>query len=156
MKILKPILRLNLILILNLLLILNLSSQEHFLNLNREFNRNIEKAAYSMEYHFHTSMQPFYVPELEEVTNYDSITKLLWWKKSFNKKWKQKTWDKVFNDDVVTLRKQDFAIVANPLMNFTYGKESVEGKTIWTNTRGIEVKGRIGKNRVSSFCTSKW
>lgn len=129
-----------------ILLAISATAQEHFLNLNREYGRNIEKAVYSPSSHFHTSMQPFYLPELEQVTNYDSISELYWIHKEFNKKWKQKTWDKVFNDDVVTFRREDFDIVANPLMNFGVGKETVEDKSTWTNTRGFEIKGRIGDN----------
>lgn len=103
-------------------------------------------AVYSSSYRFHSSIRPYYIPELRQVTNYDSITKIYWLQKEFNKKWKQKTWDKVFNDDVATLRRKDFELVANPLMNFALGKEMVEGKSTWTNTRGIEIKGRIGDN----------
>lgn len=131
---------------LSLSLNLSLKSQQHFLNLNQEYNRNIEKAIYSPNYHFHTSIRPYYIPELKQVTNYDSIQKIHWMSKDFSKKWKQKTWDKIINDDVVTLRRKDFEVVANPLMVFNIGSETVEGKTVWTNTRGFEVKGRIGNN----------
>ncbi len=128
------------------LLAFTAGAQEHFLNLNREYNRDVEMAVYSKDYHFHTSIQPFYVPELEQITNYDSIQKLYWLHKEFNKSWKQKTWDKFLNDDVVTLRRPDFEIVANPLMNFGGGNESAEGKSTWVNTRGFEIKGRLGKS----------
>lgn len=139
-------------LIVFLFLIINsVFSQLTFVNLNQEYNRNIEMAVYSSSHHFHSSIRPYYVPELQNITNYDSITKLYWMHKEFNKKWKQKTWDKIFNDDVVTLRRKDFEIVANPLMNFNVGRTSpFKGSggagTTWTNTRGVEVKGRIGDN----------
>ena len=127
---------------------LPLFSQSDFLNLNRDFNRNIEKEVYSKEHRFHTSIQPFYIPEVKQITNYDSVKNLLWInkKKIPNKKWKQKAWDKFLNDDVVTLRKKDYDFVVNPLMNFGAGYETVEGKSTWVNTRGFEVKGRIGNH----------
>ncbi len=122
-------------------------AQDHFLRLNMEYNRNIEKAVYSPEFHFHTSLRPYYVPELQQITNYDSIRHLYWIKKEFNKKWKQKTWDKILNDDVVTLRHKDYEIVANPLMDFNLGREfPPSGGWRWTNTRGFEIKARIGNN----------
>ncbi len=133
-----------------LLLAFTATSQQHFQNLNQKYNRNLEMAVYSSSLHFHTSIRPYYIPELKKITNYDSISKLYWMKKEFNKKWKQKTWDKIFNDDVVTLRKKDFEIVANPLMNFDIGRDfsphlgGAGGG--WTNTRGFEVKVRIGNN----------
>ena len=134
------------------LLVISATSQQHFQNLNQEYNRNLEKAVYSPSFHFHTSIRPYYIPELKQITNYDSIQNMYWMKKEFNKKWKQKTWDKVFNDDVVTLRRDDFEIVANPLMNFDVGRTppsgggGQQGKSTWTNTRGFEIKGRIGNN----------
>jgi hypothetical protein len=108
----------------------------------------MEEEIYSKDHRFHTSIQPFYIPEIEQITNYDSVKRLLWInkKKVPGKKWKQKAWDKFLNDDVVTLRKKDFDFVVNPLMNFGAGYESVEGKSTWVNTRGFEVKGRIGNH----------
>jgi hypothetical protein len=144
-----------------ILLSTTLSAQQHFLNLNQQYNRNIEKAVYSPQYHFHTSIRPYYILEIQQVTNYDSIKNLYWIEKDFNKKWKQKTWDKIFNDDVLTIRKTDFEIVANPLMNFEFGKQlspfgpcppearggqGEDNGGTYTNTRGFEVKGRIGNN----------
>ena len=132
-------------------------SQQHFLNLNQEYNRNVEMAIYSPDHHFHTSIRPYYIPEIQQITNYDSIRNLYWIKREFNKNWKQKTWDKAFNDDVVALRKADYAIVANPLMDFSLspsgggqGEDAsgggAEGGGGWTNTRGFEIKARIGSN----------
>ena len=137
-----------LLLIFTLFLTLSIAAQSDYLNLNRDFNRSIEKEVYSKDHRFHTSIQPFYIPELQQITNYDSVKNLLWInkKKVPNKRWKQKTWDKLLNDDVVTLRKKDYDFVVNPLMNFGAGTETVEGKSTWVNTRGFEVKGRIGKN----------
>jgi hypothetical protein len=60
--------------------------------------------------------------------NYDSITQLNRLVKIIPKKWKQKAWDKFLNDDVVTLRRNDFDIVVNPLMNFSLGYEFTEEK----------------------------
>lgn len=66
--------------------------------------------------------------------------------KPFLKHWKQNGWDKLFNDDVATFIRKDFAIIANPLMNFEIGNDMSHEKTTWINTRGIEIKGWIGKN----------
>lgn len=143
-----------------LLLGFTTTAQQHFLNLNQQYNRNIEVAIYSPSHHFHTSIRPYYIPELQQITNFDSLQNLYWMQKparrrqGIDKKWKQKTWDKIFNDDVVTLRLKDFEIVANPLMNFNVGRDNFSAsggglggiKGVWTNTRGFEVKGRIGNN----------
>jgi hypothetical protein len=64
----------------------------------------------------------------------------------FEKKWKQKAWDKFLNDDVITLYRKNFSLVVNPLMDFSYGHDFSENKNVWVNTRGLEFKGNIGKS----------
>ncbi len=122
-------------------------AQSPYLPLNQDFNRGLQKVLYSKDDRFHTSIRPYYLPEIEKITRYDSISRLLWmYKKTApDKKWKQKAWDKLFNMDVVTLYTKNFDLVVNPLMNFGVGRDVAGDKTTWVNTRGIEVKGRIGK-----------
>ena len=121
-------------------------SQSAYLYLNQDFNRPLQKALYSKDIRFHTSIRPYSLQDIHAVVNVDSIRSLLRIHRTLNKKWKQKTWDKLFNDDVVTLYKKNFSLVVNPLMDFSYGHDFVENKNVWTNTRGLEFKGRIGKS----------
>ena len=121
-------------------------SQSAYLFLNQEFNRSLYKSLYNKNFRFHTSVRPYDFQDVRKVLNYDSIYNLLRMKKKMGEKWKQKAWDKLFNDDVVTLYRKDFSLVINPLMDFSYGYDFIEHKNVWTNTRGIEFKGRIGKN----------
>ena len=124
-----------------------LKTQPLYLPLNEGYNRSLQKEIYSNQNHFHTSFRPYFILDIEKAgINYDSISQLLRIDKDFNKKWKQKTWDKVFNDDVATFIRDDYSIIANPLMDFTIGNAGDDGKTTWTNTRGLELKGRIGDN----------
>ena len=127
-------------------------SQPLYLQLNQEYNRTLQKQLYSSKIHFHTSIRPYYIPEIVEVgINYDSIKDLNRLEKNLSKKWKQKTWDKLLNDDVATFIRKEYEIIANPLMNFNVGNASTSGesngtKSTWVNTRGIEIKGRVGNN----------
>lgn len=122
-------------------------AQPLFVPLNQEYNRNLQQQLYTPKLHFHTSLRSYFIPEMQEHgINYDSTIQVYRMEKTFNKKWKQKTWDKVFNDDVATLIRDDFSIIANPLINFTAGNAGVDGKTTWVNTRGFELKGSIGKS----------
>lgn len=129
-----------------------MSSQPLFLQLNQDYNRSLQKELYSSQRHFHTSIRPYFILEIEKSgVNYDSISQLLRIEKKFNKKWKQKTWDKVFNDDVATFIRDDYAIIANPIMDFSIGGGSPLGDGgnkggTYINTRGFELKGWIGKN----------
>ncbi|MCF6172147.1 MAG: hypothetical protein L3J66_14340 [Bacteroidales bacterium] len=119
--------------------------QDLYLPLNRDYNFELQKAVYSSAYRFHTSIQPWQRNELEQAFNYDSIAQLNRLRKKIPKKWKQKAWDKFLNDNVVALHRPDFDVVLNPLMNFSMGRETNEEKSTWVNTRGFEVKGRIGR-----------
>ncbi len=102
---------------------------------------------YSNKIRFHTSIRPLYLPEVCQAVPVDSINNLLRMTKNkpSGKKWKQKAWDKLFNDDVITLRTKNFDLLVNPLMNFAIGFDSERGGKTWTNTRGFEAMGRIGK-----------
>ena len=122
-------------------------SQPLYLPLNQDYNRSLQKQLYSNKTHFHTSFRPYFILDIERSgINYDSIQQLLRIEKTFNKKWKQKTWDKVFNDDVATFIREDYAIIANPIMDFSFGNAGVDGESTYVNTRGLELKGWIGKN----------
>ena len=128
-------------------LIKMLSAQTLYLPLNQEYNRTLQKAVYSNDLHFHTSIRAYYEGDLLAVhIPYDSIGRLLHKEKFFPKKWKQKTWDKLFNEDVATFIREDYAIIANPLIDFDIGNAGVDAKTSWVNTRGLELKGWVGKN----------
>lgn len=131
------------------------TSQPLYLPLNQEYSRTLQTSLYSNTLHFHTSVRAYYIPDIDAVgINYDSIRQLLRIEKTFSKKWKQKTWDKLLNDDVATFIKEGYAIIINPLMNFSYGNElsltsgqgeELSNSTTWVNTRGLEIKGWIGK-----------
>ncbi len=121
-------------------------AQTLYVPLNQDYNRNIQELLYSKDIHFHTSIRPYYQPEIEKAgINYDSVQQEFRIERKFAKNWKRKTWDKILNDDVATFIRKDYSIVANPLMNFNIGNAGVEGGT-WVNTRGGELKGNIGKN----------
>lgn len=121
-------------------------SQEEYLPMNQSYSLNLEKALYSPNLYFHTSIRSLYLPEVKKAVNYDSIKKELWLKKPVNGKWNNKWWNKLFNVNVVSLHRKGFTLEANPLVNFSVGRDASSGKTTWTNTRGIEFMGRVGKN----------
>lgn len=122
-----------------------LKAQE-YLPLNNNYSLNLEKALYSPEIYFHTSIRPYNRPEVEAAVNYDSIRKELWLKNQLPGKVKDKWWNKLFNINLASLHKKDFTLEVNPLMNFSLGRDVANNKNTWVNTRGIEFMGRVGKN----------
>ncbi len=127
------------------LIVVSMQGQQLYIPLNHDYDHELQKEVYSSKIRFHTSLQPWQLNELQAAFNYDSVVRLNRLERNIPKKWKQKAWDKFLNDDVVTLRHDDFEVVVNPLMNFSVGKEFNEAITPWVNTRGFEVKGRIGR-----------
>jgi len=121
-------------------------AQSPYFPLNQNDNLNFQKALYSPSIYFHTSIRPYSLSEVKAAVNYDSTASLLKIKDRFTGKFRQKVWNKLFNDDVIRFHRKDFTLIVNPLMNFSVGKDFSVSKTTWVNTRGIEVKGNIGKN----------
>jgi len=125
----------------------SLFSQNIYTYFNRDYDMATQSALYSSKVRFHTAIQAWRVGDIEQVANYDSLTQINRLQKSFNKKWKQKTWDKALNDNVVSYsNKKDVWFGVNFLMNFDWGYETNENKSRYINTRGFEAKGEIGKH----------
>lgn len=123
----------------------SLVSQNIYLYLNDEYNYEIQKALYSKQLRFHTSIQPRRTGDIEQVVSYDSLLQFGRMNRTIAKKGWQKTWNKTFNDNVVSLYKNDFWLALNPLVDFDFGKEFSADKSTYINTRGFEAKGEIGK-----------
>ncbi len=51
---------------------------------------------------------------------------------------------KVFNENLVRYHTGDFRLTADPLFDFGAGRESVESKNTWKNTRGLAMTGVLG------------
>ena len=121
------------------------SSQNLYLYMNNEYNYDIQKALYLKDVRYHTSIQPWRSGDIEQVLNYDSVFSLSRMNREIARKGWQKTWNKFFNDNVVSLYKEDFWFALNPLVDFDFGKEFNEDKSTYINTRGFEAKGELGK-----------
>lgn len=119
---------------------------------NHDYDYDVRKAVYSSEVRFHTAWQSWRVGDIEAVVNYDSLIQLNRLQRTFEKKWKQKTWDKVLNDNVITFNREQGWFAVNFLMNWDGGYSKGDSLNPYVNTRGFEVKGEIGKN--FSFYTS--
>ncbi len=119
-------------------------AQELLIPLNDDYEMEIQTAAYSSDYRFHTAMKAWSEYQFNDILNLDSLNKSQFIVKNYNKKWKNLVWNSVFNTDFIGARTDDFYIGINPIVDFQVGKDG--SKSIWVNTRGAEVKGTIGDN----------
>ena len=122
----------------------NIFSQENLVPLNDDYEMEIQAAAYSSDYRFHTAVKSWSEYQFKDILDIDSLNKSQFIVKDFNKKWKNYAWNAIFNTDFIGFKSDDYYIAINPIVDFDLGKDN--GKTTWVNTRGAEVKGTIGDN----------
>lgn len=122
----------------------NIFSQETLIPLNDDYEMEIQAAAYSSAYRFHTASKSWSEYQFKDILNIDSLNKSQFIVKDFNKKWKNYAWNAIFNTDFIGFKSDDYYIAINPIVDFDLGKDN--DKTTWVNTRGAEVKGTIGDN----------
>ena len=121
-----------------------ISSQELLIPLNNDYEMEIQTAAYSSEYRFHTATKSWSEYQFNGILNLDSLNRSQFFVKNYNKKWKNIVWNSIFNTDFIHAKGKDFYVGINPVVDFQVGKDG--SKSTWFNTRGVEIKGTIGDN----------
>ena len=54
-------------------------------------------------------------------------------------------WRKLRTEDLILVDTTDFFLSINPMFNLEYGKNTINDSLLSINTRGVAVKGNIGK-----------
>ncbi|MBT3612133.1 MAG: hypothetical protein HN522_04240 [Flavobacteriales bacterium] len=124
-------------------MILNVNAQHSNLLLGNSYSSNFNQLTYTEESNFHTSFKPIVKSDL----NFDIDTILGSQVHSEYSNWYLR---KIFSEHFFLLKGEDYKIIASPIINFTLGKEFVEEKNTFTNTRGFIVEGDLGK-KISFF-----
>jgi len=90
----------------------------------------------------HTAMLPYFVTDINANTTKDSLLQSL---TSPGKEWQSKNWvyRTVFKNHLVEVQDEDYNFYLDFLPDIQIGKQ--DGRTIWLNTRGVELGGSIGK-----------
>ncbi len=132
------------ILIISLILLcFTAKAQELLLPLNDDYEMEVQAAAYSSDYLFHTAMKGWTESQFNRILNLDSINEL--YRIKINKKGNFSNYilNSLFNDDFIRLRNDNYYIAINPYIDFELGSDG--HRTTWVNTRGAEIKGTIGR-----------
>ena len=127
-----------------------LFSQKDQIYFNNDFDGELDKQIYSVFSSIHTSIKPFSLPEISQVFNYDSLLKSKRINKTYKSKFKQKLWNKIFNEHLFILNKKAFQLIIDPLMNSEFGCDLNSSNSTYVNTRGVQVSGAIG-NKFSFY-----
>ncbi len=120
------------------------NSQELQIPLNDDYEMEVQTAAYSSQYLFHTAMRGWSESSFKKIVNLDSINNL--YRFNINRKGKFSNYilNSIFNDDFIRVKGDDYYVAINPVIDFEVGSDGA--RTTWVNTRGAEIKGTIGDN----------
>ena len=123
-----------------------LFSQQNNLPLNRQSLLNIEKHLNHPDNYSHTNVKPY----IESIINYDSIARLEF---ELQKRKERISWlgRKLKQESLIFVDTSDFSLSIDPLFDFNFSRDladnslGAETTHFYTNTRGLAVRGNIGK-----------
>jgi hypothetical protein len=121
--------------------VLNLDAQHANLYLGNNYVSNINQLIYNEDANYHTSFKPLIKSDLK--FDVDSVLD----DKSNSSSWYLR---KLFSEHFIILKGEGYRVTASPIINLSKGKELIEGKNTFTNTRGFIVEGDLG-DKISFF-----
>lgn len=129
-------------LLLLLMLPASLCAQQTHVFYNPFAYNQLEADLNNLDVDFHTSMRPYRVAELKQYVNYDSIVHISNYRSRFARSFIGR---KLFYEDLLYVETKDFHLYINPSFNFQFGRNFSAGEFTYTNTRGFNVRGNLGK-----------
>jgi hypothetical protein len=125
------------------LCVLNVNAQHSNLLLGNSYSSNFNQLIYAEESDLHTSFKSIIKSDL----NFDVDSILESQIQSDYSNWYLR---KMFSEHFFLLRGENYRVVASPIINLTSGKEFIQEKNTFTNTRGFIIEGDLGK-KISFF-----
>lgn len=134
------------------LLSITVKSQQLFLPLDHDENAFVEMYLNNTNSNTHTSIKPYFYPDVMQTINLDSIdstmtdTNRLYllptsnWAKFL--RWSE---NKLLDEDLVYINKPDFKLRGNMLLGLNLGRDTKIEDGFWANTRGYWLSGQLGK-----------
>ena len=130
-----------------------MAQDQLYIPLNKLTNIPVERQIYSQGSHVHTAIQPWIYQEVGgSRTNWaDSVVPF---SQNRQSRWLRAGVKAAADTHFISIQVDtaNFSVWINPLVDVAAGRESPSGRTIYTNTRGIELGGHLGSKL--SFYTS--
>ncbi|MGC8866321.1 MAG: hypothetical protein ACP5O2_11450 [Bacteroidales bacterium] len=104
----------------------------------------LEKYIYQPGKGFHTSVRPYLSEEITRAAGADSLLGLKVIASPYETGTRKWLWNKLFNEDLITIKNGDYKFIVNPLINFELSNDFKNDDRAWVNTRGFMVEGNIG------------
>lgn len=135
-------------LLLFLLSFLLAEAQHYNLPLNNSYRVFLEWQLYNADSGtlFFPSVKPYRKTQTDEIWGENEEHTVSSLEKKFSSKWLNTVWNKTFNDHLIHIKGNDYDFYIDPLFRFDVGKDFADGRTTWTNTRGFQVEGTLGKD----------
>ena len=127
--------------VLIILLLTDLKSGAQNVLLNNDINNQIEGAISQKHQRFHSEIKPYQQRDIDSIINSDSLLYPEIQSK-FTRTWVGR---KLFNENLLQLRKPGYTLTLDPLFNFEIGRDFKGNRNVWVNTRGVSFGGTIGK-----------
>lgn len=125
------------------------NSQQRFYSYNYTEYMRFEGHLYQPGVNFHTAQKPYRMYEMDQVMAFDSLRT----ERHHNGKFaNRRIGRKLFWKSLLQLDSSKFHIAVDPVLNLNVGKDFSSGNNLVTNTRGLILKGSIG--RIVAFETS--
>lgn len=112
--------------------------QSDYLPLNRYSNNKIESNI-DLDDNFHTSIKPFFLPEVKSSFEIDSMYSILTTKRH------NKIIDVVLNHHFAKVDTGIFRLYVDPLFDFQPGYDLYDNKKVFINTRGVLINSNISE-----------
>lgn len=124
------------------------SAQEYNIVHDQYIYNQLEKTLYTPGAGFHTSIRPYRYSDVARLVNPDTL--------AVKGMEQRKSWGgrKLFDENFLRLDSTEFQLYLDPLFAFDAGKDFSRPQNTWTNSRGLQVFGSIGKK--VSFYTAFW
>ena len=120
-------------------------AQQQFLPLGEYFRQQTDFEANKANENINTGFKPLLKSEFNKIINIDSV--IYDYEKAdkfFNDHKRNWIWRKLLFEDFISVKKKDFSFFVNPLFYLEKGYTD-DASNFFINTRGIEIKGDIGK-----------
>ncbi|HLG33626.1 MAG TPA: hypothetical protein VI757_01995 [Bacteroidia bacterium] len=115
---------------------------DYFLPIERSMFQRYEEKLSARDILFHTAFRTWRADEVRKVIPFDSLNTLPVKDSKFNRTWLGR---KLRKEHLFTVDKDDFRLAVDPLFDFSVSRETEQKKNLYTNTRGAQILGSIGK-----------
>lgn len=115
-----------------------LSAQYSYERLNNLNEIRDYSFLYNTDISYHTSIRSLNIDEADSLRPGE--------REDLRFGYKQWFWRKLFDESLIKLKGKNYELNIDPVVNFRLGYDTEDSRTLYTNTRGFSVEGKLGKN----------